>query len=228
LHFPTRGRNLLRVQGDLLAAHALGIRNVFVVMGDPTVIGDYPQASAAYDVVPTGLLRIIKHGLNAGFDQAGAPIGDPTSFFAGCALNPFAEDADREIGLLRRKLEAGADFLLTQPTFEPGRLREFLDRYRRAHGPLPVPILAGLLPLVGERHAAFLANEVPGIHIPPAVAHRLRGDGDLAQAEGLRLALEWAHELRGLVDGLYLMPPFGRYDLVAEIIESVKAAAPAA
>jgi homocysteine S-methyltransferase len=228
LHFPTRGRNLLRVQGDLLAAHALGIRNVFVVMGDPTVIGDYPQASAAYDIVPSGLLRIIKHGLNAGFDQAGAAIGDPTSFFAGCALNPFAEDPDREIGILRRKLDAGADFLLTQPTFEPSRLREFLDRYRRAHGPLPVPVLAGLLPLVGERHAAFLANEVPGVHIPVAVVHRLRGDGEHAQAEGLRLAVEWAHELRGLVDGLYLMPPFGRYDLVAEIIESIKAAMPAA
>ena len=228
LHFPTRGRNLLRVQGDLLAAHALGIRNVFVVMGDPTVLGDYPQASAAYDVVPTGLVRIIKHGLNAGFDQAGAAIGDPTSFFAGCALNPFADDPEREIGVLRRKLEAGADFLLTQPTFEPKRLRSFLDRYRRAHGPLTVPVLAGLLPLVGERHAAFLANEVPGVHIPPEVVQRLRGDGEQAQAEGLRLALEWAHELRGMVDGLYLMPPFGRYDLAAEIIESVKAAAPVA
>jgi methionine synthase / methylenetetrahydrofolate reductase(NADPH) len=226
LHFPTRGRNLLRIQGDLLAAHALGIRNVLVIMGDPTVIGDYPQASGAYDVVPTGLVRIIKHGLNAGVDQAGAAIGDPTSFFAGCALNPFAVDPDREIGVLRRKLEAGADFLLTQPTFEPERLRDFLDRYRRAHGPLRVPVLAGLLPLVSERHAAFMANEVPGVHIPEAVLRRLRGDGEIAQAEGLRLALALAQELRGVVDGLYLMPPFGRYDLVAEIIESVKAAAP--
>ncbi len=227
LHFPTRGRNLLRIQGDLLAAHALGIRNLFVVMGDPTVIGDYPQASAAYDVVPTGLLRIIKHGLNAGVDQAGAAIGDPTSFFAGAALNPFAEDPEREIGVLRRKLEAGADFLLTQPTFEPDRLRGFLDRYRHTYGPLPVPILAGLLPLVSERHAAFLANEVPGVHIPDSVVRRLSGEAERVQAEGLRLAIDTAHELRGIVDGLYLMPPFGRYDLVAEIIESVKAFAPA-
>ena len=225
LHFPTRGRNLLRLQGDLLAAHALGLRNVFVVMGDPTQIGDYPQASSAYDVVPTGLVRIIKHGLNAGVDQAGAPIGDPTSFIAGCALNPFADDIEREVELLHRKVAAGADFLLTQPTFEPQRLIRFLDRYREAHGPLRLPVLAGLLPLVSERHAAFLANEVPGIHIPPAVLRRVRGDGDASRAEGLRLALELAGELRAHVQGLYLMPPFGRYDLAAEILEAIKGTA---
>jgi homocysteine S-methyltransferase len=228
LHFPTRGRNLLRLQGDLLAAHALGLRNVFVVMGDPTQIGDYPQASSAYDVVPTGLVRIIKHGLNAGVDQAGAPIGDPTSFFAGCALNPFADDIEREVELLHRKVAAGADFLLTQPTFEPHRLLRFLDRYREAHGPLGMPILAGLLPLVSERHAAFLANEVPGIHIPPAVLSRVRGDGETARAEGLRLALELAVELRAHVQGIYLMPPFGRYDLAAEILEAIKRTAASA
>ena len=225
LHFPTRGRNLLRLQGDLLAAHALGLRNVFVVMGDPTQIGDYPQASSAYDVVPTGLVRIIKHGLNIGVDQAGAPIGDPTSFFAGCALNPFADDVEREIELLHRKVAAGADFLLTQPTFEPHRLVHFLDRYREAHGPLRLPVLAGLLPLISERHAAFLANEVPGIHIPPAVLRRVHGDGDASRAEGLRLALELAGELRAHVQGLYLMPPFGRYDLAAEILEAIKGTA---
>jgi homocysteine S-methyltransferase len=222
LHFPTRGRNLLRLQGDLLAAHALGLRNVFVVMGDPTWIGDYPRASSAYDVVPTGLVRIIKHGLNAGLDQAGAPIGDPTSFFAGCALNPCAENLEREVELLHRKVTAGADFLLTQPTFEPQRLVLLLDRYREAHGPLRLPVLAGLLPLVSERHAAFLANEVPGIHLPPGVLRRVRGDGDTARSEGLHLALELAAELRRHVQGLYLMPPFGRYDLAAEILEAVK------
>ena len=222
LHFPTRGRNLLRLQGDLLAAHALGLRNVFVVMGDPTQIGDYPHASSAYDVVPTGLLRIIKHGLNAGVDQAGAPIGDPTSFFAGCALNPFTDDVPREVELLHRKVEAGADFLLTQPTFEADRLARFLDAYRAAHGPLGVPVLAGLLPLVSERHAAFLANEVPGIYIPAAVLRRVHGDGDESRAEGLRLALELAGELHHLVQGIYLMPPFGRYDLAAEILEGIK------
>ena len=119
LHFPTRGRNLLRVQGDLLAAHALGIRNVFVVMGDPTAIGDYPEAMDNYDLVPSGLIKLIKHGFNAGLDHAGADIGRPTSFFVGCALNLCPKEPEQEIKNLRRKLEAGADFILTQPIFRP-------------------------------------------------------------------------------------------------------------
>ena len=110
LHFPTRGRNLLRVQGDLLAAHALNVRNVFVVMGDPTVIGDYPDSFDTHDIVPTSLIRLIKQNLNQGIDQAGNSIGQPTSFQVGCALNVNALDLDREISLLRKKMDAGADF----------------------------------------------------------------------------------------------------------------------
>src|SRR5690606_9069419 len=115
LHFPTRGRNLLRVQGDLLAAHALGVRNVFVVMGDPTAIGDYPDAMDNYDLAPTGLIKLIKQGFNSGVDHSGSEIGQPTSFHVGAALNLAPPDAEREIKLIKRKLANGADFFLTQP-----------------------------------------------------------------------------------------------------------------
>ncbi len=223
LHFPTRGRNLLRVQGDLLAAHALGVRNVFVVMGDPTAIGDYPNAMDNYDLVPSGLIRLIKQGFNAGVDHAGADIGQPTSFLVGCAVNLCAADAGKEIGALRKKIDAGADFALTQPVYEAGAARAFIARYEAAHGPLRLPLLVGVLPLFNARHAAFLDNEVPGIFIPPALLRRMQAAGAAGPAEGVRIAQELLAELRGVVHGAYLMPPFGRYDIAAELLDTVRA-----
>jgi methionine synthase / methylenetetrahydrofolate reductase(NADPH) len=173
LHFPTRGRNLLRVQGDLLAAHALGIRNVFVVMGDPTAIGDYPEAMDNYDLAPSGLIKLIKRGFNTGVDHAGADIGQPTSFFAGCALNLCPADPEREAKNLRRKIAAGADFILTQPVFQPENAEAFLRFYAERYGEMELPILVGVLPLYGGRHASFLHNEVPGITIPAAIQQRI-------------------------------------------------------
>ena len=158
LHFPTRGRNLLRVQGDLLAAHALGLRNLFATLGDPTAIGDYPNANDAYDVVPSGLIKLVKQGFNVGIDHAGVKIGTPTRFFVGCALNLCAPDVDKEIKTLRKKLEAGADFALTQPIYEVEPARAFLTRYAELHGPLELPLIVGILPLYNARHAAFLNN----------------------------------------------------------------------
>jgi homocysteine S-methyltransferase len=222
LHFPTRGRNLLRVQGDLLAAHAIGIRNVFVVMGDPTHIGDYPEAMDNYDLVPTGLLKLIKQGFNMGLDHAGAEIGQPTSFFAGAALNLSSREAEREIKVLRRKLASGADFFLTQPVFDPAEAKAFLDRYADEYGALGKPLLAGILPLYNERHAAFLHNEVPGIDIPKAFRERMAAAGEDAPQEGIRIALELIEAIRPFAQGIYLMPQFGRYELAAEIVEGVK------
>jgi homocysteine S-methyltransferase len=224
LHFPTRGRNLLRLQGDLLAAHALGIHNIFVVMGDPTAIGDYPNATDAYDLVPSGLLKLIKRDFNAGMDHAGSDIGQPTQFFAGCALNLDPPDVGREIKNLRRKLAAGADFILTQPVFEPDRAAAFLAQWEASEGPLTTPLLVGILPLYGVRHAAFLHNEVPGITIPAELQQRLRQAGADAPQEGVRIALELAAELRAFAQGIYLMPAFGRYDLSAAVVEGIKAA----
>jgi homocysteine S-methyltransferase len=222
LHFPTRGRNLLRVQGDLLAAHALGIRNVFVVMGDPTSIGDYPEAMDDYDLVPSGLVRLIKCNFNMGYDHAGADIGQPTSFFVGCALNLAPQNPEREIKNLRRKLNAGADFALTQPVYDPSLALDFLNRYSAEYGPLDLPLLVGVLPLYGTRHAAFLHNEVPGISIPAKIQECLAAAGEAAPHEGVKIALEIIEGIQPFASGIYLMPAFHRYDLAAEIVEGCK------
>ena len=220
LHFPTRGRNLLRVQGDLLAAHALGIRNVFVVMGDPTAIGDYPEAMDNYDVVPSGLIKLIKSGFNAGIDHAGMDIGQPTSFFVGAALNMSSDDLAREVKVARRKVRAGVDFFITQPIFDPGQPRAFLKAYADRYGILSVPILIGILPLYSVRHARFLHHEVPGIAIPSSIFTRLEQAGDHAKEEGVQIAVDTIEQIVswGLGQGVYLMPAFNRFDLIAEVI----------
>lgn len=222
LHFPTRGRNLLRVQGDLLAAHALGIRNVLVIMGDPTAIGDYPEAMDNYDLVPSGLIRLIKQGFNTGVDHAGASIGQPTNFFVGAALNLSAPDPEQEIKNLHRKVRAGADFFLTQPIYRAQDGRNLLERYEQKHGKLEKPVLVGVLPLVGLRHANFLNHEVPGISIPDETIGRLERAGEGAAREGVLIAVELIDQIKQWAQGVYLMPQFSRYDLIAEIIEKVK------
>ncbi len=225
LHFPTRGRNLLRVQGDLLAAHSLGLRNLFVVMGDPTKIGDYPEAMDNYDVAPSALISIIKHKMNNGTDQAGNSIGQPTTFTVGCAVNMFAADLDREIGTLIKKQENGADFALGQPAFEPGRIEIFHQRYREITGEdLKLPVLMGLLPLYNSKHAQFLHNEIPGISIPETLKKRMEDAGENAPMEGVRIAQELLRDLRGLVQGAYIIPAFGRYELAAEVIDGLAVA----
>jgi homocysteine S-methyltransferase len=221
LHFPTRGRNMLRVQGDLLAAHALGIRNVFVVMGDPTAIGDYPDAMDDYDLVPSGLIKLIKQGLNVGVDHAGADIGQPTAFFVGGALNLLSQKPEREMTVLRRKIRGGVDFFLTQPIYQPDRARAFVEQYEAEYGSLEVPILVGVLPLYGVRHARFLHNEVPGITICPEVFERLERAGENAPQEGVQIAVEMIEQVRPWASGVYLMPAFNRYDLAAEVVEAV-------
>ncbi len=226
LHFPTRGRNLLRVQGDLLAAHALGIRNVFVVMGDPTAIGDYPNAMDNFDLVPSGLIKLIKQRFNLGVDHSGSTIGQPTTFFVGCALNPNPPDIAHEIKNLERKINSGADFILTQPVFDVEPITAFLRLYERQHGPLKVPVLVGVLPLANSRHAAFLNHEVPGISIPEKTLQRMAQDGENDSRTGMKIAIELVEQLKDVVQGVYLMPAFSRFDTVAEIIEAVSARKP--
>jgi methionine synthase I (cobalamin-dependent)/5,10-methylenetetrahydrofolate reductase len=222
LHFPTRGRNLLRVQGDLLAAYALGIRNVFVVMGDPTAIGDYPDAMDDYDLTPSGLIRLIKSGFNSGVDHSGAALGQATAYHVGAALNLDPSDPTREIRRLKDKLEAGVDFLLTQPVFEVGRAAVFIRKLHEEIDGFKIPVLAGILPLANARHAAFLNNEVPGMTIPVEVIQRMQKAGEGGLAEGVRIAVELIAELKAQVAGVYLMPQFNRYDAVAEIIDKIK------
>ena len=222
LHFPTRGRNLLRVQGDLLAAHALGIRNIFVVMGDPTAIGDYPEAMDNYDLVPSGLIKLIKQGFNEGIDHSGTSIGQPTNFFVGAALNLCPPDIDNEIKNLHRKIKAGADFFLTQPVYRPDDGPKLLEAYEAKHGKLNKPILVGILPIVSVRHATFLHNEVPGISIPDETRKKIEAAGEDGVKAGVEIAVELIDQLKAWAGGVYIMPQFHKYDMVAEIIEAVK------
>ncbi|HEX8993533.1 MAG TPA: bifunctional homocysteine S-methyltransferase/methylenetetrahydrofolate reductase [Anaerolineales bacterium] len=225
LHFPTRGRNLLRVQGDLLAAYALGIRNVLVIMGDPTAIGDYPEAMDNYDLVPSGLIKLIKQGFNAGVDQSGTSIGQPTQFFVGAALNLCPAEPEQEIRTLQRKLRAGADFFVTQPIYRPEDGSAFLSRFEANAGKLQKPVLVGILPLVSVKHASFLNHEVPGISIPEKTIKRLEAAGEHAAQEGVRIAVELIEQIRPWAQGVYLMPQFNRFDLIADTIEQVKSQA---
>jgi len=222
IHFPTRGRNLLRVQGDLLAAHALGIRNVFVVMGDPTSIGDYPEATDNYDLVPSGLIKLIKQGFNEGVDHSGTSIGQPTSFFVGSALNLSTADIEREVKTLHRKVKAGTDFFITQPIYRPDDGQKLLEAYEAKYGKLDKPILVGVLPLVTVRHANFLHHEVPGIFIPDETRKRIEAAGEDGVKAGVEIAVELVEQIKAWAGGVYIMPQFHKYDMVAEIIESIK------
>lgn len=212
LHFTTRDRNLIRLQSDLLAVHALGVRNVLVLRGDPPQMGDYPNATAISDVKPSGLVRLIKE-FNKGRDVAGNPIGAPTAFTVGVALNLSAPDLDNEARVLERKVAAGADFICTMPVYEP----EALDRITRILGGLPLPTLIGILPLVSYRHAEFLHNELPGFVLPGWVRERMRTAAN-GRDDGLRMAHELLQAIRSRVAGVYLIPSFGRYDSVIQLV----------
>jgi 5,10-methylenetetrahydrofolate reductase len=222
LHFPTRGRNLLRVQGDLLAAHAIGLRNIFVVMGDPTSIGDYPEATDNYDLIPSGLVKLIKQGFNMGMDHSGTSIGQPTNFFVGAALNLCPQDMDNEVKNLQRKIKAGADFFLAQPIYRPTDGLNLIEAYEAKHGKLNKPILAGILPLVNAKHANFLHNEVPGVSIPDEARKKIEATGNTESGikVGVELAVELIQQIKSWASGIYIMPQFHRYDMVVEIIEN--------
>lgn len=229
LHFPTRGRNLLRVQGDLLAAHALGLRNLFVTMGDPTRIGDYPEATDSFDIAPSRLIGLIQHDMNQGRDMAGNSIGKPTSFNVGCALNMAADNLDRELKVLRKKLDAGANFALGQAIFDPQKVEDFLAYYEKIEGkPFDLPVLMGVIPLYGLKHAQFLHNEVPGIHIPETLFQRLEAAGDNAPREGVKIAQELIRSMRDMVAGAYVIPSYGRYELAAEVVDDIVSYVPMA
>ncbi len=217
LHFPTRGRNLLRIQGDLLAAHAMGIRNLFVTMGDPTRMGDFPEAMDSYDIVPTGLMQLITQQLNAGVDKADNRIDQPTTFVAGCALNLTPKDIERELVLLRKKIRNGADFALTQPVFDVTAAQAFIRTYETRYGESMIPVIAGIKLLYNGRNADFLHYEVPGISIPDAYRQRMHSAAQPRQT-GVQIGREILAQLRPFVQGVYLMPAFGRYDLVADVI----------
>jgi methionine synthase / methylenetetrahydrofolate reductase (NADH) len=216
LHFTCRDRNLMGIQSDLMGAHALGIRNILALTGDPPRAGDYPNATAVFDVDSIGLIRVLKQ-LNAGTDLGGNSIGEPTTFVIGCAVNPTADTLDEELDRFQRKMDAGAEFAMTQPLYELETLTRFLGRL----GKKRVPILLGLLPLQSHRHAEFLHNEVPGIHVPDQAREAMRTAGEKGIAVGVDMCRKLLLEARDLVEGAYLMPSFGRYEVVARVAEAV-------
>ncbi len=216
MHFTCRDRNLMGIQADLLGAHALGIRNILAIKGDPPRAGDYVNATAIFDVNAVGLIRIIE-GMNSGLDATGNSIGEATSFYVGAGLNPSAVDPNTEISRFLGKVKAGARWVQTQPVYDLEALERFLARLGRP----PVPIVVGILPLHSYRHAEFLHNEVPGIRIPEEIRARMRAAGDRALRIGIEMAQELLREIRRRYAGAYLIPSFGRFELVAEVLETL-------
>lgn len=221
IHQTTRDRNLMALQSDLLGAHSLGIRNLIALTGDP--LPEASQSSAVWDVDAIGFVRILKR-LNEGVDFAGNSLGRPTDFFVACAANPTADDIDIELRRVRAKLDEGGDMLMTQPVYDLATLTGFFKRL----GPVDVPVLLGILPLMSSRHTEFIHNELAGVVIPDDVRERMRAAGDAGAAAGLEIAYEQIEETRDFdwVSGIYIMPSFGRYEVAAELIERVRSAAP--
>jgi len=215
LHFTTRDRNLMGLQSDLLGAHALGLRNILCLTGDPPSVGDYPNATAVFDTDAMGLMRIV-HRMNQGTDLAGTSIGAATNFAIGCGVNPTAEDMDLEFERVKKKLDAGPQFVMTQPVYELECWQRFVERLS---GLTKIPILIGILPLQSYRHAEFLHNEVPGIHVPEWIRGRMHEAGNEGQKVGVELARELLSECKSLASGVYLMPSFGRYENCLDVLE---------
>jgi len=218
IHQTTRDRNLMALQADLLGAHTLGIRNVIALTGDPPP--EASRSSAVWDVDSIGFIRVLKR-LNEGEDFAGNSLGRPTGFFVACAANPTADDLALELARVRQKVDAGADVLMTQPAFDAATVREFFERL----GPIDIPVLLGVLPLMSSRHTEFIHNELAGVMVPGAVRERMRLAGEAGAAAGLEIALEHVEETRVLpyVSGIYIMPSFGRYEVSVELVRTLVA-----
>jgi homocysteine S-methyltransferase len=217
-HYTCRDRNMLGMLSDLLGAAAGGLRNVLIVTGDPPTSGPYPDATAVFDIDSIGLTNVVRR-LNQGLDPGGNPIGEPTRFVIGVAANQTAVDLELELERFHWKVEAGAEFAVTQPVFDLEELARFLERAGRFR----IPVIAGVWPLTSLRNAEFLANEVPGVRVPESVLERMRraeADGVQAElAEGVRIAQEVLEGLRGLVQGIQVSAPSGRTEVALEVLE---------
>lgn len=220
IHYCCRDRNLLGMQSDLLGGHALGLRNVLLITGDPPKLGDYPDATAVFDVDSIGLTNMVTR-LNRGSDVGNNPIGEPTAFFVGVGVNPGAPDLDREIARFEWKVDAGAEFAITQPVFDVDQLLRFLERIRHVR----IPVLAGVWPLASFRNAEFMNNEVPGVVVPDSLLERMRraDTKDAARAEGVAIAREALQALVPHVQGAQISAPFGRYATAVEVAEAIPA-----
>ncbi len=218
MHYTTRDRNAMAIHSDMVGAHVLGIRNILCLRGDPPSVGGYTDIVGVWDISAVGLLRFLKLA-NDGVDFTGKSIGRKASFFIGGAANLNADPIEPELRLMRRKVEAGADFFMTQNVFDEKVLERFLDGAKK----FKRPAMVGVLPLANSRHAEFLHKEVPGMYLPDDVRERMRKAGDKGGiAEGKAMARDFIAMCRDKAAGVYLVPSFGRYDVIADLVADVK------
>lgn len=217
VHYTCRDKNMLGMISDLLGAAAAGLRNVLLVSGDPPAMGPYPDTTAVFDIDSIGLTNVV-NGLNHGVDPGGGSIGPPTEFVIGVAANQGAVDMEREVRRFGYKVEAGADFAVTQPVFDPEALECFLERVARWR----IPTIAGVWPLLNLRNAEYMANEVPGVTVPPNVVERMRraqeSGPEAALEEGVAIACEMIEVVRPLVRGFHIGAPGGRVDVALRVL----------
>src|SRR5206468_11699566 len=211
---------------DILGAHAAGLRNILIITGDPPKMGPYPEATAVFDIDSIGLTNLVSR-LNHGLDPGNNPIGGPTSWAIGVGVNPGAVELDRELSRFHWKVDAGAEFAVTQPVFDVRQLESFLkrvDAYR-------IPIVAGIWPLVSLRNAEFLANEVPGVVVPAKIIERMRiasaKSKEHGVAEGIAIAREMLERVRPYVQGVQVSAPFGKVELALDVFRDTLTAAEA-
>jgi methionine synthase I (cobalamin-dependent)/5,10-methylenetetrahydrofolate reductase len=219
LEYSCRDRNLLGMQSDLLGAHAMGVRNLLIITGDARSVGDYPDATAVFDVDSIGLTNVVSR-LNSGVDVGGQPIGSPTAFHIGVMVNVGAESLDAEIRRFEYKVEAGAEFAITRPVFDVRGFEQFHKRVESAR----IPLLLGLRPFESVLNAEFLANEVPGVTVPEPVLERMRrAEGaDAAAAEGIAIARDVGRELRGSVQGVHVSIGAEGVDAALQVLDGLK------
>jgi homocysteine S-methyltransferase len=222
VHYCCRDRNLLGMLSDLLGAHALGLRNLLLITGDPPKMGPYPEATAVFDIDSIGLTHLVKR-LNHGMDPGGNPIGEPTSFTIGVGVNPGAVDLDYELDRFYWKVDAGAEYAITQPVFDPEQLLRFIDEIKRRG--IWIPIVAGIWPLVSARNAEFLANEVPGVVVPPRIIERMQAASaqgrEAGLAEGIAIAREMREQVRPFVQGIQVSAPFGKVPFALQVFDGI-------
>ena len=218
-HYACRDRNLLGMLSDLLGASAVGLRNLLIITGDPPKMGPYPDATAVFDVDSIGLTNLVSN-LNRGLDPGGNAIGQPTRFAIGVGVNPVAIDLEQELRRFQWKVDAGAEFAITQPVFDAAQLERFVSRL----GDLHIPVIAGIWPLVSVRNAEFLANEVPGVSVPDAIIARMRRANEKSKehavAEGIAVAREMLERVRPIVQGVQVSAPFGKVELALQVFET--------
>ncbi|MGA3327457.1 MAG: bifunctional homocysteine S-methyltransferase/methylenetetrahydrofolate reductase [Terriglobia bacterium] len=221
LHYSSRDRNVLTIQSDLLGAHALGVRNLLALTRDTPQYSTVLESDVS-EVDAIGLVNLLSN-LNRGLDVGANPLGVQTAYLVGAGVNPYAPNLEEELRRFQYKVEAGADFAVTQPVFQIEQLAMFLERARSFAPHLPV--IAGIWPLTSFRNAEFMNNEVPGISVPPAVMERMRAadSGERARQEGLKIAQETLLEIRALVQGVQIAAPFGRYALAVEVAQALGA-----